>query len=109
MANSAKQPKISLKKSQSMMTSSFNMGKLLKHTALLLARNYNASKDQNVALDLFLNENNVSRESRDNESCYSTLRAKKIIDCNEKDIAELDQILSKLESIGVKIRNVENN
>ena len=109
MANSDNQLKSSLKQSQSMMTNSFNMGELLRKTTQLLARNYKGSDGQNAALDLSLNENNVTRESVDNESCCSSLHVEEIIDSDEKDIAELDGMLLKLKSIGVKIKSVANN
>ena len=109
MANSDNQLKSSLKQSQSMMANSFNMGELLRNTTQFLAGNYEGSNDQNAALDLSLNENNVTRESINNESCCSSLRVGEITDSDEEDIAELDQMLLKLKSIGVKIKSVANN
>ena len=109
MANSDNQLQSSLKQSQYMMTNSFNMGELLRNTTQLLAGNYEGSDGQNAALDLSLNENNVTRESVDNESCCSSLHVEEIIDSDEEDIAELDGMLLKLKSIGVKIKSVANN
>ena len=109
MANSDNQLKSSLKQSQSMMANSFNMDELSRNTTQLLAGNYEGSDSRNVALDLSLNENNVTRESVDNESCCSFLHVEEIIDSDEEDIADLDQIFLKLKSIGVKIKSVANN
>ena len=109
MANSNNQLKSSLKQSQSMMTNSFNMGELLRNTTQLLAENYDGSDGQNVALDLLLNENNVTRDSVDNESCCSPLHVEEIIDFDGEDIAELDGMLLKLKSIGVKRKSIANN
>ena len=64
----------------------------MRNTAQLLAGNYEGSDGQNAALDLSLNENNVTRESVDNESCCSSLHVEEIIDSDEEDIAELDEI-----------------
>ena len=109
MSNSDNQLKKSLKQSQSMMTNSFNMGELLRNTTQLLAGNYEGSDSQNAALDLSLNENNVTRESVDNESCCSSLHLEEITESDEEDIADLDQMLLRLKSIGVKIKSVANN
>ena len=70
MANSDQQLKSSLKQSQSIMASSFNMGGLSRNMSQLLAGNHDGSNDQNAALDLSLNENNTSRKSADDEACY---------------------------------------
>ena len=51
----------------------------------------------------------MSRESVDSESCCSSLHADEFINSDEEDIAELDQILLKLKSIGVKIKSVASN
>ena len=56
-----------------------------------------------------INERNMSRESVDTESLCSSLHVDEIVDSDEEDIAELDQMLLKLKSIGVKIKSVANN
>ena len=56
-----------------MIANSFDMGELLINTTQLLARNYDISNYQAEALDLSINENNMSRESADNESSCSSL------------------------------------
>ena len=109
MANSSERNKRTFKQSQSMMSSSFNMGKLLRNTTQLLAGNCDGSKDQDAAIDLSINEKNTSHESIDTESLCSSLRVDEIVDSNDEDIAELDQMLLKLKSIGVKIESVTNN
>ena len=106
MANPIEAHKRTLKQSQSMMASSFNMGELLRNTTQLLCTN---SDGQNAAIDLSMNENNMSRESIDNESCCSSLHVDEFADSDEEDIAELDQMLLKLKSIGVKIKSVASN
>ena len=98
-----------LKQFQSMITNSFNMGELLRNMTQLLAENYDSSNGQGEALDLLINENNMSYESVDNESSCSSLHAEEIVDSDEEDIAELDQMLLKLNSIGVKIKIVASN
>ena len=60
-------------------------------------------------MDLSITENNISREFADNESFSSCLRSDEIIDSDEEGIAELDQMLLNPNSIGVKIKSVENN
>ena len=95
MANFDKQPKISSKQFQFIMASRFNMKELLKNTTPLLAGNDDGSNDQNAALDLSLNGNNISRKLGDNESCYSYLGPEEKIDSNEEDIDKLDQMLKK--------------
>ena len=97
------------KQSQSMMANSFNMKELLKDTTNLLTGNCSVSNGQNEALDLSINERNVSRVSVDTESLCSSLHVDKFVDSDEEDIAELDQMLLKLKSIGVKIKSVANN
>ena len=57
------------------MASSFNMGELLRNTTQLLAGNCDGLGDQNAVIDLPMNENNMSRESADNESWHSSLHA----------------------------------
>ena len=109
MANSSEGNRRILKQSQSMMASSFNMGELLRNTTQLLAGNCDGLNDQNEALDLSVNERNMSRESVDTESLCSSLHVDEIVDSDEEDIAELDQMLLKLKSIGVKIKSVANN
>ena len=92
-----------------MMASSFNMGELLGNTTKLPTRNCDVSNGQNEALDLSIDERNVSRESVDTESIFSSLNVDELVDSDEEDIAELDQMLLKLKSIGVKIKSVANN
>ena len=104
MANPIEAHKRTLKQSQSMMASSFNMGELLRNTTQSLWTNSNG---QNAAIDLSMNENNMSRESIDNEFC--SLQVDEFADSDEEDIAELDQMLLKLKSIGVKIKSVASN
>ena len=108
MANPSEGNRRILKQSQSMMASSFNMGELLRNTTQLLAGNCNVSNGQVEALDLSINERNVSRESIDTESLCSSLRVDEIVDSDDEDISDLDQML-KLKSIGVKIKSVANN
>ena len=109
MANSSEGNRRTFKQSQSMMTNSFNMGELLRDTTSLLTGNCDVSNGQNEALDLSINERNMSRESVDTESLCSSLHVDEIVDSDEEDIAELDQMLLKLKSIGVKIKSVANN
>ena len=109
MANSSEANKRILKQSQSMMASSFNMGELLRNTTQLVTGNCNVSNGQNETLGLSINERNVSRESVDSESICSSLHVDEFVDSDEEDIAELDQMLLKLKSIGVKIKSVANN
>ena len=109
MASTNEAQKKTLKQSQSMMADSFNMGEFLRNTTQLLAGNYDSLNGQGEALDLSINGNNISYESVDNESSCSSLHAEEIVDSDEEDIAELDQMLSKLKSIGVKIKSVANN
>ena len=92
-----------------MMASSFNMGEYLRNTTQVSATNHHVSDEQSAALNLSLNEENARYETLDNVSCCSSLRAEEIIDSDEVDIAELDQMLLKLKSIGVKIKSVANN
>ena len=92
-----------------MMANSFNMGELLRDTTNLLTGNCNVLNGQNEALDLSINERNMSRESVDTESNCSSLQVDKFVDSDEEDIAELDEMLLKLKSIGVKIKSVANN
>ena len=109
MANSSEANRRSLRRSQSMMASSFNMGELLRNNTQLLAGNWDSFNEQNAAVDLSLNEKDMSRESVDTESCCSSLRVDEFVDFDEEDIAELHQMLLKLKSIGLKIRSVVNN
>ena len=109
MANSNEGNKRTFKQSQSMMASSFNMGELLRNTTQLLTGNCNVSNGQNEALDLSINERNRSRESLDTESLCSSLQVDEFVDCDEENIAEIDQMLLRLKSIGVKIKSVANN
>ena len=109
MASTNEAQKKTVKQSQSMMANSFNMGELLRNTTQLLAGNYNSLNGQGEALNLSINENNMSYESVDNESSCSSLHAEEIVDSDEEDMAELDQMLLKLKSIGVKIKSVANN
>ena len=109
MGNSSEANKGIFKQSQSMMASSFNMGELLWNTTQLLTGNCNSSNGQNEALDLSINGRNMSRESIDTESLCSSLHVNEFVDSDEEDIAELDQMLLKLKSIGVKIKSVANN
>ena len=109
MANSSDGNRRTFKQSQSMMANSFNMGELLRDTTNLLTGNCNVSNGQNEALDLSINERNMSRESVDTESLCSSLHVDEIVDSDEEDIAEFDQMLLKLKSIGVKIKSVANN
>ena len=92
-----------------MMASSFNMGELLRNTTQLLAGNCDSLNEQIAAIDLSINENNMSRKSVDNESCSSSLHTDEFVDSDEEDIAELDQMLLKLKSIGATIKSVANN
>ena len=91
MPNSSEAKTRTLKQFQSMIDSRFNMVELLKNTTQLLAGNYDGLNDQNAAIDFSINENNMSRESVDNESCCSSLHVDEFIDSDEEDIAELDQ------------------
>ena len=91
------------------MASSFNMGELLRNTTQLPAGNCDSLNDQDAAIDLSMNERNMSRESVDTESLCSSLHIDEIVYSDEEDIAELDQMLLKLKSIGVKIKSVANN
>ena len=109
MANSSEASRRIFKQSQSMMANSFNMGELLRDTTQLVTGNCNVSDGQNEALDLSVNERNVSRESVGTESICSSLNVDEFADSDEEDIAELDQMLLKLKSIGVKIKSVANN
>ena len=109
MANTSEAYKKILKQSQSMIARSFNMGELLRNTTQLLAVNNDDSNGLNEALDLSINERNMSRESLDNEFCCSSIHVDEFVDSDEGDIAELDQMLVKLKSIGVKIKSVANN
>ena len=109
MANSSEGNRRTFKQSQSMMASSFNMGELLRNTTQLLARTCDGLNEQNTAIDLSLNEKNMSHESVDTESLCSSLDVDEFVDSDDKDIAELDQILLKLKSIGVQIKSVANN
>ena len=106
MANTSEAHKRILKQSQSMMVSSFNMGELLRNMTQLLTGNHNNSIGQNEALDLSINERNMSRETLDNEFCCSSIHVDEFVDSDEEDIAELDQMLVKLKSIGVKIKGI---
>ena len=92
-----------------MMGSSFNMGELLRNTIQLLAGNCDGLNDQDAAIYLAINERIMSRESVHTESLCSSLHVDEIVDSDEEDIAELDQMLLKLKSIGVKIKSVANN
>ena len=85
------------------------MGELLRNTTQLVTGNCNVSNGQNETLGLSINERNVSRESVDSESICSSLHVDEFVDSDEEDIAELDQMLLKLKSIGVKIKSVANN
>ena len=98
-----------LKQSQSIMASSFNMGEHLRNTTQLSAINHHAADEQSTALNLTLNEENVTCETLDNASCCSSLRAVEMIDLDEEDTAEIHEMLLKLKSIGVKIKSVANN
>ena len=109
MANFSEGNRRTFKQSQSMMAGSFNMGELLRNTTQLLTGSCNVSNGQNEALDLSINERNMSRESVDTESNCSSLQVNEFVDSDEEDIAELDQMLLKLKSIGVKIKSVANN
>ena len=51
----------------------------------------------------------MSNESVDTEFLCSSLHVDEFVDSDEEDIAELDQMLLKLKSIGIKIRSVANN
>ena len=92
-----------------MMASSLNMGKLLRNTTQLLAGTCDGLNEKNTAIDLYLNEKNMSHESVDTESLCTSLHVDEFVDSDDEDIAELDQILLKLKSIGVKIKSVANN
>ena len=96
MANFSEGNRRTFKQSQSMMANSFNMGALLKDTTNLLTGNCSVSNGQNEALDLSINERDVSRESVDTESLCSSLHVDEFVDSDEKDIAEPDQMLLKL-------------
>ena len=87
-----------------MMANSFNMGELLRNTTLLVNGNCNDSNDQNEVLDLSVNERNVSRELVGTKSLCSSLHVDEFVDSDEEDIPELDQMLLKLKSMGVKIK-----
>ena len=50
-----------------------------------------------------------SQSILDNGSCLSSIHVDEFVDSDEEDIAELDQMLVKLKSIGVKIKSVANN
>ena len=102
-------PSLTLKQSQPMMASSFNISELLRNTTQLLCENYDNSNGQNAAIDFPMNENNMSHESVDNESCCFSLHVDEFVDSDEEDIAELDQMLLKLKSIGVIIKSVASN
>ena len=104
MANSREAHMRTFKQSQSMMASSFNIGELLRNTIQLLAGNCDSLNGQNAAIDLSIYENNVSPESVDNKSCCSSLHADEFVDSDEENIAELDELLLKLKSIGAKIK-----
>ena len=78
MASTNEAQKKALKQSQSMMTNSFNMGELLRNMTQLLAGNYDNLNGQGEAIDLSINENNMSYESVDNESSCSSLHAEEI-------------------------------
>ena len=65
--------------------------------------------DQNMSLNILLNKNNMSSESLDNNPCFSSSHEERLLDSDEEDIAELDQVLLKLDSIEVEIESVANN
>ena len=64
---------------------------------------------QSAALNLSLNEENVTCETLDNVSCCLSLFTVEIIDSDDNDITKLDKMLLKLKSIGIKIKNVASN
>ena len=71
MDHSSEGNRRTFKQSQSMMADSSNMRELLKDTTNLLTGNCSLSNGQNEALDLSINERNVSHESLDTESICS--------------------------------------
>ena len=109
MANQNETVRKILKQSQSMIASNFNKGEHLRNTTQAAAANYHVSVEQSAALDLSINEDNAMYEALDNVSCCSSLRAVEIIDSDEEDIAELNEILLKLKSIGAKMKSVASN
>ena len=109
MANQNEAGRKILKQSQSMMASSFRMAEYLRNATQALATDLHVSEEQSAALNLSLNEENATYKALYNVSCCSSLRAVEIIDSDEEDIAEFDEILLKLKSIGVKIKITANN
>ena len=90
MANPNEAHKRILKQSQSMMANSFNMEELLRDPTNLLTGSCTVSNGQNEAIDLSINERNISRESADTGSLCSSLQVEEIVDSDDEDIAELD-------------------
>ena len=66
------------------------MGKYSGNTIQASATNHHVADGQSAVLNLSSNEENVTCEILENESCCSSLRAEEIIDSDEEDNAKLE-------------------